>query len=228
MTIDVVCVFWGTKFSDEYVYKLKAMIERNTTVPFRFVCLSDRPLKGIETRILKPGMEGWWNKLQLFDPHHELNNRIVYLDLDTIITGNIDWLMNYRGEFMGIEDLGCINPWQPHLKNKMQTGIIAFDRSKNFMIWTEFVMGLSSVVKTFRGDGEYLEYLLKGRDLVQRLYGNVIKSYKYQVYPDRPDKETSIICFHGRPSIIEATNTEVQTARATYKPVNWIEDYWKV
>ena len=34
--IDVVCVKWGTEYSDNYVHILKAMVERNTTIPHRF------------------------------------------------------------------------------------------------------------------------------------------------------------------------------------------------
>jgi len=117
MTVTVACVHWGTKFSLDYVYNLKAAVERNTTIPHRFVCYSDKGIKGIETKILKPGYEGWWNKLQLFDPAQFTNERMVYLDLDTIITSNIDWLLEDRSWFMGIEDVGAVNAHQPHLKD---------------------------------------------------------------------------------------------------------------
>ena len=100
--ITVACVLWGNKFSDKYAQNLKSMVERNTTVPHRFICFSDRKIEGVETKFLRPGMQGWWNKLQLFDG--TLKGRVVYLDLDTLITGNIDWLMNYDGAFAGIED----------------------------------------------------------------------------------------------------------------------------
>ena len=113
--ITVACVFWGDKFSDDYVYNLKSMVERNTTVPHQFVCFSDRELEGIKTVKLIPGYEGWWNKMQMFNTDFRLGNRVVYLDLDTLIVDNIDWLLEYDGMFMGIEDLGAVNEHQPCL-----------------------------------------------------------------------------------------------------------------
>ncbi len=83
--ITVACVFWGNKFSDDYVYHLEAMVARNTTVEHEFVVLSDRKVPGVKTKILKPGYEIWWNKLQLFDPAHGFRNRVVYLDVYTAI-----------------------------------------------------------------------------------------------------------------------------------------------
>ena len=63
---------WGDKFPEEYVYNLKSMVERNTTFEHNFVVFSDREWDGIDTRILKPGYDGWWNKLQMFDTSHKL------------------------------------------------------------------------------------------------------------------------------------------------------------
>ena len=125
--ITVACVLWGNKFSEDYLYNLKSMVERNTTVDHRFVVLSDRSRKGIDSVILKPGFHGWWNKLQLFDTFHRLGPRVVYFDLDTLIVNNIDWLMEYKGNFMGIEDVGAVNAHQPHLKNTLMSGVMAWD-----------------------------------------------------------------------------------------------------
>ena len=108
--ITVACVWWGTKFPIDYVINLKASIERNTTVDHKFICFSDKDVPNIETRILKKGYDGWWNKLQLFDCSHGLSERVIYFDLDTLITGDLDWLFNYNGNFMGIEDVGSVNP----------------------------------------------------------------------------------------------------------------------
>lgn len=223
--VTVACVFWGNKFSTDYVLNLQAMVKRNTTVDHQFVCFSDRVIPGVKTKILKPGFEGWWNKLQLFDNFHGIKGRLVYLDLDTVITNNIDWLLQYDGPFMGIEDLGSVNAHQPHLKNRLQTGVMSFDTTKYDWVWLEFMLTKDMLVQKYRGDGEYLNDLLKTRNLMQRLYPDQVKSYKYDVYPDKIDK-SSIVCFHGRPSIIQAMTETIQTPRATFHPQQWIKDYW--
>lgn len=224
----VVCVWWGDKFSVDYVYNLKAMVERNTTVPFRFVCYSDKNIPGIETKRLKPGVEGWWNKLQMFDPAMKVGDYVLYFDLDTIITGNIDWLMNYDTWFMGIEDVGAVNAHQPHLKNVLQTGVMTWDHDANSHIYIDFLMNYDRIKNQFRGDGEYLNTKINPyhRKLLQHEFPGKLKSYKYDIYPGPPDKDVSIICFHGRPSIVQAMEHAVTTPMRTYEPQKWIKDYW--
>ena len=224
----VVCVWWGDKFSVDYVYNLKSMVERNTTVPFRFVCYSDKTIPGIETVRLKPGFDGWWNKLQMFDPAMKVGDNVLYFDLDTIITGNLDWLMTYNPWFMGIEDVGAVNSWQPHLKNVLQTGVMAWDHDVNSHIYIDFLMNYDIIKNQFRGDGEYLNTKINPyhRKLLQHVFPGKLKSYKYDIYPGPPEKNVSIICFHGRPSIVQAMEHPVTTPMRTYEPQKWIKDYW--
>lgn len=224
--VTVCCVLWGDKFSEDYVHHLKAGVERNSTVQHKFVCYSDRKIKDIEVIPLIDGMVGWWNKLQLFDGR--ITGRVVYLDLDTLITNNIDWLLEYDGDFAGIEDLGCINAHQPHLRGKLQSGVMAWNSEDMIWVFTEFKFLRNRAMNTFRGDGEYLDSVIPKykRVLLQNKYPDQIKSYKYQVYPKNVG-EVSIICFHGRPSIIQSMNETVKTSISTYKPQEWVSEYWR-
>ena len=228
MDVTVACVFWGTKFPLYYVYNLKAMVEKYTTVPHNFVVYSDRSIPNVNTKILKPGYEGWWNKLQLFDPANKPSDRVVYLDLDSIITNNLDWLLTDRSWFMGIEDVGAVNKHQPHLKNRLQTAVMAWEFNPVSYLWQEFVLGSERVFDTFRGDGEYLSSVINPyqRTLLQHKYRNQLKSYKYDIYPNKPTEDTSIVCFHGRPSIEQAMSETITTPMATYEPQAWIKEYW--
>lgn len=225
--ITVCCVLWGDKFSTDYVHHLKAGVERNTTVPHEFVCYSDRQIEGVRTVILKEGMESWWNKLQLFDGR--ITGRIVYLDLDTLITNNIDWLLEYDGRFAAIEDLGSVNSHQPHLKGKLQSGIMSWDSTDMTWVYNEFKFLRSKVTTVFRGDGEYLDSVIGkfNRVLLQSVYPNEIKSYKYQVYPNKLEG-ASIICFHGRPSIIQSMSETINTPMGNYEPQKWVSDFWRI
>ena len=226
--ITVACVFWGDKFSLDYVYNLKAMVKRNTTIEHKFVCFSDRQIPGIETLILPKGMMGWWNKIYMFKKNNGLSDRVVYLELDTVIVNNIDWLLEWNGDFMGIEDLGAINSHQSHLKNKLQSAILAFDYNKNHAIWDYYIKNKVTIEKKIRGDGEYLQAILPVdyRTLLQNIFPNKLASYKYHIYPNRPNKEMSIVCFHGRPSIIQSMTETVVTPMATYEPNDWVKEYW--
>ena len=74
MKRNVICIKWGDKFGAEYVNRLYKMVEKNLTLPHRFVCFTDKPegiLEGVEIRPL-PALndeglpEKAWKKLGLF------------------------------------------------------------------------------------------------------------------------------------------------------------------
>ena len=106
---NILCVRFGNKYPISYVEKLRNMIERHTTVPYRLYCLTDDPIpiEGV-TLIVQPNAgyaKGWWHKVHMFDASLPINGRILYMDLDVVICDNIDKLLNLHGNvFMGIRD----------------------------------------------------------------------------------------------------------------------------
>jgi hypothetical protein len=234
--INVVCVKWGDKFSNDYVYNLEAGVKRNTTQDINFICYSDKKIPGVNTVILDKGLDGWWNKLQLFKlanskSHMGLSKRYVLFDLDTIITGNIDWLLDYDGEFMGIENLGINNSKYEDIRQYegvLQSGILAWDSLKCSEIWDWFKSEQEGIIQKYRGDGEFLHALIDSPDLLQRLYPDKLRSYKYECHENGLPEGPSIVCFHGQPSIEEAISTTVHPWGVTYEPREWVKDYWKI
>ena len=113
MENNVVCVKWGTKFGPEYVNRLYRMVEKNLTVPHRFVCFTDNA-EGIDKNVeIRPfyelddsGLpEKAWKKLGLFtDKLADLQGRALFLDLDVVIMKNIDEFFEVPGEFVIIKD----------------------------------------------------------------------------------------------------------------------------
>jgi hypothetical protein len=107
MELTVACVKWGDKFDVSYVNKLYRAVEKNLTLPHRFVCLTDDPSwldAGIAPYLFKHELEYCWNKLNVFD--FTLKGTVLYFDLDVLITGNLDGLVKYKPEFnfVGIHD----------------------------------------------------------------------------------------------------------------------------
>lgn len=96
--LNVVCVLReGGKvgYDASWVQKLQNSVSRNLSIPHRFVCLSDVavpceriPLE-FSSELKSPG---WWAKLQLFKPGL-FDGPVLYLDLDTVIAGNLDELV---------------------------------------------------------------------------------------------------------------------------------------
>lgn len=98
---NVLCVKWGDLYNAEYVNNLYAMVKRNLTTPFRFVCLTDnerRIHKNIETKPLTDKtLEGWWTKIAFFQsPLFDIDGPCLTLDLDTVIVDNIDCFFEYK------------------------------------------------------------------------------------------------------------------------------------
>ncbi|GLE06226.1 hypothetical protein PINS_up015468 [Pythium insidiosum] len=103
LVVSVVCVKWGNKYGADYVNKLYRGVRRHLDarrVCMRFVCLTD-DATGIDssTEMTCIGLEGhwrgWWNKVELFAPSvaSRLERHCVYIDLDTVIVGDLTELL---------------------------------------------------------------------------------------------------------------------------------------
>ena len=104
---------WGDKFGADYVNNLYYMVEKNLTIPHRFVCFTDNPdglTEGIEHRPLPElnddGLpEKAWKKLGLFtEKLADLEGTALFLDLDIVIRENIDDFFKVEGDFLIIKD----------------------------------------------------------------------------------------------------------------------------
>jgi hypothetical protein len=93
--MNVVCVLKsnGSSIYDaEWVYKLQRAVKRNLSDAHRFICFSDIELD-CEYIKLEENFNGWWNKIQVFNPEFFLGETL-YFDLDVIITKPLDELID--------------------------------------------------------------------------------------------------------------------------------------
>jgi hypothetical protein len=99
----------GPDWPADYVYKFKKCIDKNVTIPYEFICLSDIELEIPRIPLNNVG-QGFWTKIQLFRPELKLTGPCLYFDLDTVIAGNIDSLIL---EFKKYNFLMLEDPWIP-------------------------------------------------------------------------------------------------------------------
>jgi hypothetical protein len=116
--LTVVTYFWGQKYHVDDVLKLRDGVRRNLRQHHRFAVVSDRPVPGIKecwpiedlhlTRV-----PGCFARLRVFDPVYQNRyniEKLVSLDLDLIVTGNLDELFNRPDNFAILQGINTSNP----------------------------------------------------------------------------------------------------------------------
>jgi hypothetical protein len=102
--LHVVCYRWGSLYSVDYVNRLYAMVKRNLPAPFTFHCVTDDPDSLAAPIIAHPlpdyGIDGIWRKLMTFqrDFLHLEGKYVVSFDVDVVITGSLDFLLDRPAE----------------------------------------------------------------------------------------------------------------------------------
>lgn len=85
---------WSTMYTEAWVERLYRGFARNLTEPFRFVCFTDRPrefCEPIEQQRLTNPAPGYGDCLEPY----KLNDPMILVGLDTVVTGNCDHLARY-------------------------------------------------------------------------------------------------------------------------------------
>ena len=169
----------------DYVNALHAAVERNMTVPHKFVCFTDFP-EGIDCECRASEGVGWFAKLHLF--RQMTVGRVIFFDLDTLIVDNIDFLAKFKGKFAVLRDF-----YRP---NGYGSGIMLWAGGWGHEITNDFVRdGSPSIVG---GDQIYIEKKVGKAKMLQDLYPGKIVSYKIDAMTGIPNR-AAIICFHGTP-----------------------------
>jgi hypothetical protein len=231
---------WGHKYGPEYVNRLYAMVARNLSLPFRFVCLTDNSegiLSQVETFPIPSlglnlnGPERGWNKLVTFDESlYDLEGQTLFLDLDLLIVSSIDELFGLPGSVIIIRD------W---LK-KDGTGnssVYRFNIGEHADVLGEFRADFASVKRSFRNEQEYLSAALLKKSALTYWPETWCRSFKRHCMhffpkslwsaPTVPE-QAKIIVFHGHPHPDEAIRGETGKWYRVAKPALWIKAIWRV
>ncbi|MDR2934239.1 MAG: hypothetical protein LBU68_03070 [Rickettsiales bacterium] len=262
--VNIICLKYGTAYSAEYVNKLFNMVMTNITIPFRFYCFTDN-VDGIDPRvIIKPipelrGSDGKsitgftrWNKeaglcnddLGGYDLR---GKRVLFLDLDVIITDTIDSFFSYH---KSDEEFIIIKDWSKGKKNVKygQASCYAFKVGTLGDIKKYYEENADTVHKKYKLDAQYFL-----SDMITKKFGYLkfwpdewVQSFKYHCLPinvlrwiktPKLPHDAKIICFQGYPNPEDAIigrwapkGQKVPFLKRWYKhvrPTKWIADYWK-
>lgn len=216
--INILCVRFGNKYGIEYVERLRNMVARHITVPYKFLCLTDSNivLQGVHNITQRNAgyPKGWWHKVHMFDPDLPIAGRILYFDLDVVIHNNIDKLTYYMNrDFVGIRDFN--RKFHPSWKN-LNSSVLAWNHGTLADIYTKFRENPGQAQR-LHGDQDWI--FRCARDRLNFWPDEWVQSYKWEIrrkeeltlvqgkrrfksvdHSVMPNPECSVAVFHGDPN----------------------------
>ncbi len=230
---------WGDKYGADYVNRLYGMVNRNLTLPFKFVCFTENPESihpnvkilplpslGLPENIPERG----WLKLATFqNPLADLKGTALFLDLDVVIVNNIDCFVEFDAEFAV-----CFDE-----KKKAQkignTSVYRFEIDQHEDILDYFLENFDAIKSKYRNEQAYLSDKINDKGILDFWPQDWTPSFKYHCIPKFPSnlwqepfvpKGAKIILFHGKPEPYEAEKGVSGKWYRYFKPVSWITKYW--
>jgi hypothetical protein len=211
--LTVVCLKWGTKYSDAYVHRLQRGVKRWLSLPHQFVCLTDDFIPGVDCRLMKwHGLRDWWPKVLMFKPG-VLPGEKLYFDLDAIVTGPLEPFVRREAptKVWALDDFSYslrepkhdIDPYTRGLLGGYGTcnsSVMYWNADFGSDVWDKFSEG---VMGRLAGDQNHITQVLYPHTL--ELYPpGLACSYKYHAagldYGQATSKQFgSVVVFHGDP-----------------------------
>ena len=219
-----------------------------SSLDFQFICMTDDP-KGLDDSIVSlpipmtglnafPKTDGAWPKLCLFHP--EIADKIeivVFLDIDTVLTGNIDPFFDDPGETLRM--LSCGRRWRnfdPSFEPVGATGVFTYRPSFHTNIFEASRKNLKLTYRNNDVEQGFVPNHAHEKDYYPLAW---IQSFKYHlrhqylmdilVPPLKPAPETLMVAFHGfpRPNFIaDKTSRWAKFPRCGLHRPRWLIDYW--
>ena len=173
-----------------------------------------------------PGVSGpkrsWWYKLQLFNTQ-EFSGNLLYFDLDTVITGNLDWIWQLPTDYF----------WAPkdfqylYRKNltKINSSIMWVDNTRWRNLYENIDIDRLKTVGKYYGDQDYIFENIP-QHCIRYLDATRINSWRWQAHdggwnftkksPLSPGQGTqinqnvSVLVFHGDPKPHDVVDSVVR------------------
>lgn len=243
MVKNIICMKWGTLYSPDYVNKLYYSVKRNISGDFRFVCFTD-DIKGIipevetkplpEIKLPYPDSVTGWQKISVWqNPLYDITGDVLFLDIDIVITGNIDDLFTYLpNEFVVIDN------WTQIGQNIGNTSVFRFPVGRFSHVYNDLMENTDHYLKQYRIEQQYVSAKIPEQKFWPSEW---IISFKHSCLPKFPmnlfiepplPQNAKIVAFHGKPDPIDAMYGKwpapwYKRFYKQVKPTQWIATHWK-
>lgn len=191
--ITIACAFWDAnplskQFSRHYteadVCALYRGFKRHLTVPFRFVCWSEKERDYAETEIEQRRLVDARPSYGSLTQCYELNEPTIMVGLDTVIVGNCDHIASYC-----LEAEKPAVPMDPFIPDTVCNGVTLVPAGNDWL-WREY---------HGQNDMDWIRDSWKAGRVIafDKLFPNQIVSYKRHIERGGLTDETRICYFHG-------------------------------
>lgn len=230
-TIDCACLIHDVQYQWNYVERLYNSLCRNLTPTVRMHVYTEKnrvvPGHMIHHHLQEwPGIRGpkrsWWYKIQLFD-HRYHSGPLLYFDLDTVITGNLDWIWQLPNDRLwAVQDFKHLfRPTRPSINSS----VMWFDPAKFGHIYREFEPDEVAYRRSpWYGDQDYIQEKMPSSQ-VGYFDPTRVKSWRWELldggydFRNRKHKNpgagtvipelTSVLVFHGSPKPHETSDVNI-------------------
>jgi len=241
----IICMKWGSRYGPEFVNRLHKSIKRHTKRKTRLYCFTDND-KGIDNRVICKPLPKIklpetisltpWRKLSVWQcPLYDLTGDVLFLDLDLVITGNLDRFFDFKpGKYCVIEN------WTQIGKNIGNTSCFRFPVGKYDFIFKKFQNNPEKVWKKFHIEQTFLSFEIKDQIFWPPDW---CKSFKHNLLPSWPLRiwraaklplETSVVAFTGKPDPDDVIKGEWPVKKSQFykkiykqlKTPKWVLENW--
>jgi len=247
----VVCMKWGTRYGPEYVNRLYSMVKRHTQRPLRFICFTD-DTQGIDSEVETQDLptiklpefmtQRPWPKIGLWQSDLAgLDGNVLYLDLDLIITGNIDEFFDYNAEatFCVIRNWTTRDRSDSFYRKVGNTSCYRFRVGAHAYLYDKVQSDPIGCWKQYRNSQTFIS-----NEIGEINYwpDEWCVSFKHSLLPNWPQRmfreaqlppKAKVVAFTGKPDIddvIAGTWPEKMLFKRPFKQFvkpHWVEEHWR-
>lgn len=162
------------------------------------MCLSDLPVGDVERIPLRHNWPGWWSKVELWRNVFPIGERILYLDLDTIIVGDLSEIASCPEPFIILGDVYRRPPRKTIIS--YQSSMMMWTAGQHGKIYSIFSNSASYQMRQFAriGDQGWIELMVKNAALWENVTPRQVVSYKKHCRRGLPPN-ARVVIFHGTP-----------------------------
>jgi hypothetical protein len=250
----IITMKWGNSFHPFYVNILYNAVKKNVTGPLRFVCITDDSggivpevecfdIKDLELGLSFEG-SGAWKKIGIYQEKlFDISGEVLFLDLDTIVTGSLDDFFDFEGRFISLYSwpnwkvnfkmsLG-LNAW----KKRVGTGVFRFIVGDQVHLFDYFNRNPDKIKSLYANEERYVADYVHGSDFWP---SNWILSFKRHLrqpilwdrfkQPLHPPADCKLVAFHGKPRphalVPDRNQNWSKITRGGRGAVNWVRQNW--